>query len=241
MTTATDPKHTSFYDVITSRRSVRFFTETPVPDDVLNACLDMAMLAPSSSNLQPWQFYIIDTPAKRTKANSYCLNQNAARTANRLIAIVACSDNWQQHAKDNIRYYPIQPPPKTVKDYYNKLIPLSFMRGPANLFSPAKRALASATRQVKGAMMELMYNENDVKMWALMNTMLAAENLMLALCSYGFDSCPIGGFDEVKMKHLLNLDNNHHIALMLAIGKRAEKGIYSPQYRFERERFIKKI
>lgn len=89
--------------------------------------------------------------------------------------------------------------------------------------------------------MELMYNENDVKMWALMNTMLAAENLMLALCSYGFDSCPIGGFDEVKMKRLLNLDNNHHIALMLAIGKRAEKGIYSPQYRFERERFIKKI
>ncbi len=241
MTSQTNPKNVSFFEVITSRRSVRFFTDTPIPDDVLDDCLDMAMLAPNSSNLQPWEFYIIDSPEKRQQAIQFCMGQNAVRTANRLIAIVARSDTWQQHAKDNIKYYPVQPVPQAVKTYYSRLIPLSFARGSMNILSPAKRIFTHVNRQIKGAMPELMYNSQDVKAWALMNSMLAAENLMLAWRAYGFDSCAIGGFDEVQMKKLLGLHKNQHIAMMLAAGERAENGLYSPQYRFARERFIKKV
>ncbi|MGB4342810.1 MAG: nitroreductase family protein, partial [Moraxellaceae bacterium] len=45
----------SFRQVVTSRRSVRKFTATPVPRAVVDDCLDMAMLAPCSSGLQPWE------------------------------------------------------------------------------------------------------------------------------------------------------------------------------------------
>ncbi|HET8705473.1 MAG TPA: nitroreductase family protein, partial [Pseudomonadales bacterium] len=51
-----------FRKVVRSRRSVRRFLPDPVPDDVLNECLDLAMLAPNSSNLQPWEFYVIKSP-----------------------------------------------------------------------------------------------------------------------------------------------------------------------------------
>lgn len=230
-----------FIDVLTSRRAVRRFTDTQIPDDILNACLDLAMLAPNSSNLQPWEFYVIDTPHIRKKAVEYCMGQNAAMTCNRLLAIVARSDTWSQNAKDILTTYPIQPVPKVVNTYYTKLIPAEFSLGPLSLFSPAKQVIVKATRQVRGAMIESMYSQADITKWAVENTMLAAENLMLALRAYGFDSCPIGGFDEPQMKKLLNLGEHHHIAMMLATGERAEKGLYAPQQRLERERFIKTV
>lgn len=230
-----------FLDVVTSRRSIRRFTDKAIPDDVLHACLDIAMLAPNSSNLQPWEFYIIETPAIRQKAVEYCMSQNAAKTANRLLAIVARTDTWQQHAKDILTEYPIQPVPKVVSTYYQKLIPLSFATGPLNVLSPAKWALTKALRQAKGAMIEPLYGEADIKVWAIGGAMLASENLMLALRAYGFDSCPIGGFDEPKMKKLLKLGENQHIAMMLGAGERAENALYAPQQRFKQVRFVKTV
>jgi hypothetical protein len=41
----------NFKKVVQSRRSVRKFTQTPIPSDVLDECLDLALLAPNSSNL----------------------------------------------------------------------------------------------------------------------------------------------------------------------------------------------
>ena len=237
----TDPKQASFYDVVTSRRAVRRFTNTPISDEVLNACLDMAMLAPSSSNLQPWQFFVIESEQNRQKAIQYCMSQNAAKTANKLIVVVARTDTWRQNAKDNIKYYPIKPVPKPVQDYYGKLIPIAMTRGAMNVFAPAKWALTHATRQIKGAMVEPIYSADDLKNWALTSTALACQNLMLAFRAYGFDSCPMGGFDEPQLKKLLNLSEEQHICMVIAAGERDERGIYSEQYRFERERFIVKV
>ena len=94
LTPLADPKQASFYEVVSTRRSVRRFTKTPISNEVLNACLDMAMLAPSSSNLQPWQFFVIESEEKRQKTVTYCMSQNAAKTANKLIVVVARTDTW---------------------------------------------------------------------------------------------------------------------------------------------------
>ena len=67
-----------FRKVVASRRSVRKFTDKPIPAEVLDDCLDMAMLAPNSSNLQQWEFYVVKSPDKRAKLVEACLNQNAA-------------------------------------------------------------------------------------------------------------------------------------------------------------------
>ncbi len=40
----------SFYSAVESRRTVRDFLPDPVPQKVLDRCLDAARLAPSSSN-----------------------------------------------------------------------------------------------------------------------------------------------------------------------------------------------
>ncbi len=43
-------------ELIESRRAVRRFTAEAVPDDVVRDCLELAVLAPNSCNLQPWSF-----------------------------------------------------------------------------------------------------------------------------------------------------------------------------------------
>jgi nitroreductase len=45
--------------VIKSRRTVRSYRETPIPEEVVRDALDCAALAPTARNAQPWIFGII--------------------------------------------------------------------------------------------------------------------------------------------------------------------------------------
>lgn len=46
-------------DAIIARRSIRKYTSSPVPDDVVRDLLRAAMSAPSAYNEQPWHFVVI--------------------------------------------------------------------------------------------------------------------------------------------------------------------------------------
>ena len=69
-----------FIKTIKSRRSVRVFNTDPVLEDDMKECLELTILAPNSSNLQPWEFYWVRSENKKEKLISYCLNQPAAST-----------------------------------------------------------------------------------------------------------------------------------------------------------------
>lgn len=49
---------------------------------------------------------------------------------------------------------------------------------------------------------------------------LMAQTLMLAARGKGLDSCPMDGFDFEAVGKLINLPENHVIAMMVAVGKR---------------------
>lgn len=49
----------AFYADIRRRRTVRHFTDEPVPREVIRDCLRAAGTAPSGANLQPWHFVVI--------------------------------------------------------------------------------------------------------------------------------------------------------------------------------------
>ena len=48
---------------------------------------------------------------------------------------------------------------------------------------------------------------------------IAAQTLILAAKSLGYDSCPMDGFDFDKVAELINLPDDHVIAMFVAIGK----------------------
>ena len=48
------------YEAIKKRRSIRSFTREPIPVKILEKCVDAARLAPSSANLQPLEYVVVN-------------------------------------------------------------------------------------------------------------------------------------------------------------------------------------
>ncbi len=84
----------SFESVLRSRRSVRVYDGSAIPQEIVERCLDLALLAPNSSNLQTWEFYWVRTQEKKSKLVKACLSQPAAATAAELFVCVARPDLW---------------------------------------------------------------------------------------------------------------------------------------------------
>ena len=51
-----------FYADMKRRRTVRHFSERPVPREVIEDCLRAASTAPSGANMQPWYFVVVTDP-----------------------------------------------------------------------------------------------------------------------------------------------------------------------------------
>ncbi len=49
------------------RRTVRQFSDRPVPRGVIEACLEAASTAPSGAHLQPWHFVVVSDPGLRRR------------------------------------------------------------------------------------------------------------------------------------------------------------------------------
>lgn len=227
-----------FRKVVRSRRSVRRFTDDPIPGPVLEECLELATLAPSSSNLQPWEFFVVQTPELRSKLAHACLGQNAASTAPVLIAIVARPDSWRKHAQLALEEWPKEEKlPSIVERYYKKIAPIHYNQGPLGLLGIAKKTAGLAVG-ISRPVPRGPYSVNEMKVWATKSTALAAQNLMLALRAHGYDSCPMEGFDECRVKKLLKLPQKGLVTMVLAVGRRAENGVYNRQYRFNQKDLI---
>ena len=55
----------AFYEDVNRRRTVREFSDRPVPRDIIETALKAAGTAPSGANLQPWHFVVVS--GARTK------------------------------------------------------------------------------------------------------------------------------------------------------------------------------
>ena len=57
----------SFYADIDRRRTVREFSDRPVPRDIIETALQAANTAPSGANLQPWHFAVVSGPETKKR------------------------------------------------------------------------------------------------------------------------------------------------------------------------------
>ena len=53
---------TAFYQTMQQRRTIRDFSDRPVPQKVIEQCIRSAGTAPNGANLQPWHFVAISNP-----------------------------------------------------------------------------------------------------------------------------------------------------------------------------------
>ncbi len=127
-------------EVLNFRRSVRRYDKNkPIDPEKVKHCLELATLAPNSSNMQLWEFYQITNPGLMAKVSEACLGQSAASTASEIVVFVTRQDLYKKRAKfvldfeeGNIRRNsPKERQEKRIRDrklYYGKLMPFIYAR-----------------------------------------------------------------------------------------------------------------
>ena len=233
----TDPQ--AFETVVRSRRSTRVYTQDAIPETVMRRCLELTLLAPNSSNLQPWEFHWIRDVDKKAELARLCLRQPAATTAQELVVCVARLDTWDRNRKLMIKAMQDsgQEVPESALAYYKKLVPLAYGQGPFSVFGPFKK-LIFWMLALRKPMPRGPAGKADMRVWAHKSTALGCQNLMLSLRAFGYDSCPMEGMDPVRVRKLLKLPRTAEICMVISAGKRAENGIYGQQVRFDPSLFL---
>ncbi|MBX7495978.1 nitroreductase family protein [Qipengyuania sp. 6B39] len=77
-------------DRLKERRSCRFFSDAPVPREVIEAAIEAAGSAPNGANHQPWHFAVVSSPAIKRAI------REAAEEEERAFYSGKASDEWLQ-------------------------------------------------------------------------------------------------------------------------------------------------
>jgi nitroreductase len=226
-------------EAIHYRRSTRVYTDEPIDPEKVKHCLMNASLAPTSSNLQLWEFYHITDKATLTELAKVCFNQSAAKTAQQLVVVVARKDLWRKRAKANIEFLnKVYSKPdlserdlkrkKMATNYYKKLIPTLY-----GDFFGILGFIKYAVFQVIG-LFKPIYRQtrlSDMRIVAHKSAGLAAQNFMISMAAIGYDTCPLEGSDTLRVKRILKLSRGAEVNMVISCGIRDDKGIYGQRFR----------
>ena len=78
-----------FHSLCQHRRSIRYFDQKPVSKEDVLKLLELARIAPSVENLQPWHFHVIFNQEMRKKLTESCCYGNFAEGAGAFIVVTA--------------------------------------------------------------------------------------------------------------------------------------------------------
>jgi nitroreductase len=220
------------------RRSVRVFKNEPIDALKVKECIYLATLAPTSSNMQLWEFYHITSPEIIHEIATASFDQNAAKTAQQIVVVLARKDLWRKRAQSNIAFlkaqYGNKPEAEYSKrekfalNYYQKIVPslyfdiagiLGMIKFIAFQFIGLFRPIYRQARQ------------SDMRVVAHKSAGLAAQNFMISMAAINYDTCPMEGFDSLRIKKILHLPASCEINMILGCGIRDEKGVYGERFR----------
>ena len=228
----------SVSEAIKYRRSVRVFKKEPIDEQKVKECIQLASLAPTSSNMQLWEFYHVSTPTIIQEIATACFDQNAAKTAQQIVVVVVRKDLWRQRAQSNIDYlkalYGHKPTTdyskreKFALNYYQKIIPTLYLD-----FFGIIGIIKFLIFQVIGLFKPIyrQARQSDMRIVAHKSAGLAAQNFMISMAAIDYDTCPMEGFDSLRIKKILHLPAKTEINMILSCGIRDAQGIYGERFR----------
>ncbi len=227
-------------DAIEYRRSVRKFDpEKDIDVNIVKKCIINATLAPTSSNLQLWEFYHITDKNLLSKISECCFSQPAAKTAKHIVVTVVRKDLWRDRANDNLFFFKSKKDSlsdkqfKLTQRYYKKVIPFVY-KDFLGILSLSKYLFAYIV-----GFFRVMYRQlksSDSRIIAHKSAALASQNFMISMAGFSYDTCPMEGFDSLKVKRVLNLNSKSEINMIIGCGIRLEEGVYGERFRIPLEK-----
>ncbi len=187
----------NFKELIASRHSVRLYDPTvKISREEMTEMLEEATMAPSSVNLQPWRFLVIDSPEGKTMLEELAPgNTRQVTTSSAVIAVFA-----DMNAFDNAEFIMST---DVEKGFMPQEIKEQIMANYTALFG---RMPAQAFREM-----------------ILIDGGLVSMQLMLSAQAHGYDTNPIGGYDKSRIAEAFGMEKERYVPVMLiSIGKSAQ-------------------
>ncbi|WP_068982701.1 nitroreductase family protein [Lysinibacillus xylanilyticus] len=180
--------------VMHERKSIRKYEENyKIPQAELEELLVEATTAPSSSNLQPWRFLVIQDEAVKKKLRSIANNQEQVETASAIIAVLG----------DTAMY-------KNVEEVYTKNFELGYMDE-----ATKNMMIENSLKLYSNLPKEVLKNI------ATFDAGLISMQIMLLAKDMGYDTVTMGGFNKEAFAQRFDLTENLVPIVLIAIGKAA--------------------
>lgn len=192
----------NFSDITYNRKSIRVYDENvKISHEEMLEMIQKATIAPSSVNMQPWRFVVVESPEEKQKLKPLIrFNTRQNDTSSAMILIFGDMECYEYG-----------------EAIYNQAVTEGKM-------SPEVRdqQLAAIIPYYKNFTRAEM---NDV---VKIDSSLAAMQLMLVARSHGYDTNPIGGFEADQLVEAFGLEKERYVPVMiLSIGKALEEGYNS--------------
>jgi nitroreductase len=181
-------------EAIKTRQSIKEYDPSIVISKAeIMTMLEEAHQAPSSWNLQPWRFVVIQSPDIKVQLKPHVLfNVSQLETSSFLVLIL-----------NDLKRYDLFP---LLNDLELK----------AGLVTPEQ----SVARLAKVEQAKATRTPESLEREGLLDCGIVAQNLMLVAKGHGYDSCPMGGFNRDGFMDVLQLDKvRYKPVLLISIGK----------------------
>jgi nitroreductase len=189
----------NFTEILEGRRSIRAYDpKLKISHDEMFAMLNEAAKAPSSVNMQPWRFLIIESDEAKATLNPLIrFNKRQNKTSSAMIVVFG-----------DMQCY----------EYADRIYAGAAKQGVMpSLMAKAKLAVIVPTYK--------KYSRSKMNDVVKIDSSLFAMQFMLVARSHGYDTNPIGGFEEDQVADAFGLDAERYVpVLMMSIGKAAAAG-----------------
>ena len=203
-------KSPEFFDVIKGRKSVKYFDpNSKIKREEIIEMLNEANTAPSSCNLQPWRYIVVDTQEGKEKLGSANFNKIQNDTSAAMIIVLGDLNYYSKF--DEIYGEAVE------KGYMTKEVKDGFEEG----MGPQLESLPLDKNR------ESIYF--DCGLWTMQFANIARAK--------GYDTNIIGGFIRERVAELFELEENLIPVMLIAIGKKEKDG--RPTVRLRAEKLVR--
>lgn len=188
-----------FKKIIAERRATPSFDGSPVPDDVLAAIVKAGMEAPSGYNLQPWRFIVVRDAKQKQRLCEAAMGQPKVAEAG---AVIVCCGDLNAPRGETLDIVLAE----CVRHGFSKEQNQKMKSTIENVFgNPAGNAMGVSP---------------DYGVWVNRHVMIAFTTMMWMAEAFGYDTSPMEGFFEDKVKSVLEIPEGIRVVALLGIGKR---------------------
>jgi nitroreductase len=185
---------------IQERRATPHFEDIPIHAADLEKIIRAGLAAPSAYNLQPWRFVVIREREHKKKLRAAAFNQAKVEEASAVI--VACGDPEAWRLGD-----------------LEAIIRMGKEHGWASE-EQTEKVRASVIRFFGGLPGQAGGLYPSFDLWVNRHVMIALTTMMWTAETLGYDTAPMEGFEEDKVKALLKIPDRVRVVALLAIGRR---------------------